>query len=206
LRAIGLDLGQSHDPAAAAVVDRVTSEPLDFIGPANPNFKPRTVVRSLRQWPLGTDYMDIVEDVLSFPVDVIVVDFGGVGRPVVDIMRRRATEKRFTGKIKPVQLIGSNARATQKREARGVHWNVPKIDVITSILLAQQDGSLWLPKDAKETAALFEQLRIFQMKVTKAANLQFGNAPGGHDDLIVALGLACWWCRRFGSMKPAVWC
>lgn len=205
MRIIGLDLGQAHDPASAAICDRRDVEPPEFIGPPDPNFKPRVICRALREWPLGTDYTDIIEDVLGIPATVFCVDFGGVGRPVVDMLRKRAQQIGYKGRIKPIQTIGSNARAMQKHEARGTHWNVPKVDLVTSIILCQQDGSLRLPATA-EVRKLLEQLRNFRMTFTKAANLQFGNAPGGHDDLISALGMCCWWCRRFGSMKPALWC
>ena len=204
MRIIGVDLGQAQDPATAAVLDREMAEPKGFIGPRNPHYTPRNYCRQLRVWPLGTDYTDIVENLLDLPADVLVVDFGGVGRPVVDMLRKRAMLKRYQGKIKPVQLIGSSSRATRKQETRGAHWNIPKIDVVTSIITAQQTRHLYLP-DCPETGQLLEQLGVFQMKFTRAANLQFGNAPGGHDDLIIALGLALWWSQRFGLMKPAIW-
>lgn len=205
-RIVGLDLGQAHDPAAAAVCDRQTEEPPEFIGSPNPNFKPRLLCRDLREWPLGTDYTQIVTDTLDVPqVDFLVVDFGGVGRPVVDMLRRDASKRNYRGRIIPVQLIGSAGRAASKQEARGRHWNIPKIDIVTSLTIAQQKGSLVLPA-IPETGKLLLQLREFQMKFTKAANLQFGNAPGGHDDILIALALCTWWDQRFGTLKPAVYC
>jgi hypothetical protein len=204
MRILGLDLGQSQDPAAAALVDRVTEEPPGFVGPRNPNFGMRIVCQALRLWPLGTDYTQIVSDVLDVNADAIVVDFGGVGRPVVDVMRKEAVKRNRKTKIRPVQLIGSSGRAQIQAEARGSHWNVPKIDIVGSLILCQQKKQLWLPK-CQETTTLLEQLRAFQMRITKAANLQFGNSPaGGHDDLVVALGLACWYARRFGVGKFAI--
>lgn len=202
MKIIGLDLGQAQDPAAAAYVERVTSDPVS-IGPRNPNYL-RYNCRAMRLWSLGTDYTEIVNDVFDIPSDVICVDFGGVGRPVVDMLRKLAMKRKYKGKIRPVQLIGSNARASRKQEARGVHWNVPKIDVVTSIITAQQSGKLWL-SDSPETAALLQQLRIFRMRFTKAANMQFGNAPGGHDDLVIALGLALWYAQRFATLLPALY-
>lgn len=204
MRIIGLDLGQAQDPAAAAVVDREDKEPLGFIGPRNPDHGLRFKCRGLRTWRLGTDYNDIVSDVLDVAADNLVVDFGGVGRPVVDMLRKQAFARKYRGKIRPVQLIGSSGRASQKHEARGAHWNVPKIDVVTSIITAQQSGLLWLPA-SEDTKALLEQLRVFRLKFTKSANMQFGNAPGGHDDLVIALGLALWFGQKFGRLQPAIY-
>lgn len=202
MRILGLDLGQSQDPAAAAYIERVTRDPV-AIGPRDPRYV-RFNCRALRTWKLGTDYTDIVQDVFDVPSDVICVDFGGVGRPIVDMMRKQAMTRKYKGKIRPVQLIGSNARASRKQEARGVHWNVPKIDVVTSIITAQQSGKLLLP-DCPETMALLQQLKVFRMRFTKAANMQFGNAPGGHDDLVIALGLGLWYAQRFATLTPAIY-
>lgn len=164
MRILGLDLGQAQDPAAAVVADRVVTEPANFIGPRNPRFKMQIRVRAIRTWPLGTDYNDIVSDVLDpgLAADVIVPDFGGVGRPVVDMLRKQALQRNFKGKIKPVQLTGSAARVKQKQEARGQHWNVPKIDVVMSAIIAQQQGYLYLP-NVPEVPLLLKQLRDFQM-------------------------------------------
>lgn len=190
-RIIGLDLGQAGDPAAAAVVERDdATRHLSCI--------------SLRRWTLGTDYCQVVADVLGLPSHAVVVDFTGVGRPVVDVMRREATKRGYSGKIQPVVFAGSNTRAKQKREARGDHWVVPKIDLVTSIVLAQQAKQITFI-DATETRALLHELADFRMRITKAANVQFGNKPGGHDDLVCALGLAVWWARRSGSQKLAIY-
>ena len=82
--------------------------------------------------------------------------------------------------------------------------NVPKIDVVNSILLQQQARNLYLPQ-VPELEILFRQLQDFRMTITKAANLQFGNIPGTgrNDDLVIALGLTCWYKKVFGNRKPA---
>lgn len=192
---MGLDLGQSTNPASAAVLDKIDREPPGLMGPPNPNFRPRLDCVSLKIWPLGTDYQDIVDDAINLPCHFMVVDFGGVGRPVVDMLRRQAQLKHYPGKIRPVQLIGSLARASRKQEARGSHWNIPKVDVVNSITQAQQQMWLSLP-DMPETQVLLNQLRDFKMKYTKAANLQFG-ATTTNDDIVIGLGLACWYALNY---------
>ena len=222
MRTLGLDLGQSTDNAAAAVLDRHTPEVFQHQGRwiirrgkyqqdyasekeahADPNNRVTMPCVALKLWPLGTDYGDIIKDVLDLPADFIVVDFGGVGRPVVDEMRRTATARKYAGKIRPVQLISSSARASRKQEARGAHYNVPKIDVVSSIILAQQRKELVLPA-VPETDKLLSQLKTFQMKITKAANFTLSHISGAHDDLVIALGLACWYSQRAGSSKLAI--
>jgi hypothetical protein len=76
---VGLDLGRSMDPTALAVVERTGEYPTWQHG-----------VRLLRRWPLGAKYPEIVRDVGAMvgspPLKGcrLVVDYSGVGRPVVD--------------------------------------------------------------------------------------------------------------------------
>lgn len=197
---LGVDLGQAGDYAAAASVRLRTATP-DFVGPPYP--KLRCV--ALRRWPLGTDYCEIVADVLDLRADVTVVDFTGVGRPVVDILRKEAGRRNFRGRIRPVSIVASNARGRMKHEERGSHWIVPKVDLISSIALWQQKRLLALPA-VPETKLLIHEMSEFRMRYTKAANMQFGAAPGAHDDLVIAFGLACWWASRFGTRTLQVVC
>lgn len=197
---LGLDLGQSGDYAAAANVRLRRSGP-EFVGPPYPKLR----CTSLRRWPLGTDYCDVVSDALDLNTDVIVVDFTGVGRPVVDVMRREAMRRNYRGRIRPVTIAASVAQTRMKTEQRGTHWVVPKIDLVTSIVLWQQRKMLVLPR-VPETDNLIKEMKDFRMKYTKAANLQFTAVPSAHDDLVIAFGLACWWASRFGTRTLQVVC
>src|SRR5262245_40268893 len=129
MKVLGLDLGQTHDYSAAVVLD--VAEKL--------------VCTAIRRWELGADYTQVVEDVLDFPYSIAVVDFTGVGRPVVDLLRKRAGERRHEGRVVPVTLTTSRARPRRKEESRGFHYSIPKVEVITSIALAQQMDELRLP-------------------------------------------------------------
>lgn len=199
---LGVDLGQAGDPAAAAMLVRKTYDDA-FIGPRYP----RLMCRTLREWPLGTDYCQLVSDLLDAPVDVMVVEFNGVGRPVVDMLRREAARRNVEMKIRPVVTAQSNARVKLKTEARGSHWFVPKVDIVTSIVTLVQQRMLVFP-DIPEVKTLRQEMADFQMRYSRSANLQFGNVPGAgkHDDLVIALGLACWWMQRFGARRFSVVC
>lgn len=200
VRTAGLDLGQVNDYTAMAVLEQ-RNYPSDFLGPQYP----KVVCRALRRWQLGTSYVDIIEDVLAVPVDVLVVDFTGIGRPFVDMLRTRARRIGYVGRIRPVVIAASNARLKMKGEERGSHWIVPKIDIVSSIVTLQQQKLLVLP-GAPETKVLLSELQNFQMKYTHAANMQFGARNGKNDDLVLAFGLACWYVKRFGQRRFAVVC
>src|SRR5207237_1061381 len=81
---LGLDLGQTTDYSALVILER----------PAVCTDKPTYALPHLRRWPLGTPYTQIVSDIAALvrtpPLvgSPVVVDQTGVGRPVVDLMRK----------------------------------------------------------------------------------------------------------------------
>src|SRR5213080_4767292 len=92
---VGLDLGQSQDPTALGVVERV-----EFAGEWDAvafGYRIETAVRlrHLERIALGTPYPDVVARVvkvlgsraLAAGHRHLVVDATGVGRPVVDLLR-----------------------------------------------------------------------------------------------------------------------
>lgn len=196
--ALGLDLGQSIDYSAGVMLES-RCHPSNLYGP--PDLLIRC--RYIRKWPLGTDYMQIVEDALDLNPSIILPEFNGVGRVFVDILRNRARERGFHGAIMPVVSVGSNARIQVHKEARGRHVSIPKCDIVTAISLLQQQKFLRLP-DVPETKMLLAELGDFQVRFGRSMK-QFGNMPGQgrHDDLVIALGLAAWWTLR-RRKEPAI--
>ena len=190
-RILGLDLGQARDHTAGVLLER-NNYPSTFQGQRDDRFRGRLVKR----WPLGTDYTALAVEVIeTLPVDFLVIDFGGVGRAVVDLFRKEIQERGFSGRIIPVALIGSSAAGSLVRSLGRIHYNVPKVEVLTSIVLLWQQKRLTLPP-GPETQLLIEEMRNFRLHYTKAANLTMDAAPGQHDDLVIALGLGCWWGLR----------
>ena len=212
MRILGCDLGQASDPSAAAVVDRVANAAA--IDPDNqlPQRGFKLLCRGLKRYPLGVDYCDVCESVLSVPSDVLVVDFTGVGRPVVDLLRRMAMGDRlgkpraepYRGKIVPVIFAASNVVLRGKTEARGRHYVVPKVDIVSSTMIAQQQKLLSLPSGPL-VESLLREMADFRIRYTASANVTMGNAPGKHDDLLIALCLACWYALRFARSLPSLY-
>src|SRR6516165_6508680 len=101
---LGLDLGQTRDFTALAVLER---SPPTNAGTAVE--KPDYALRHLHRFPLGTPYTEIVPAVATLvrsgPLaeSPVVVDQTGVGRAVVDLMRQSA------GWVIPVTITGGHA-------------------------------------------------------------------------------------------------
>jgi hypothetical protein len=57
----------------------------------------------------------------------------------------------------------------------------------------QRDVALYV----HEAAILVRELQQFQVKITMSASETFGVwRDGQHDDLVLAVALACWWAER----------
>jgi hypothetical protein len=182
---LGLDLGQTKDFTALAV--------LECQAPETSAEKPEYALRHLRRFPLGTTYTEIVPAVATLvqsgPLaeSPVVVDQTGVGRAVVDMMRQEV------GLVVPVTLTGGHA--VTFTEDRSFH--VPKKELVTCLQVVMQSRRLRIARTLHESAVLVRELQQFQVKITAAAHETFGVwREGQHDDLVLAVALACWWAER----------
>jgi hypothetical protein len=181
---LGLDLGQTQDFTALAVLE---SQPTT---PAEP---PDYALRHLRRFPLGTPYTEIVLAIArlagTHPLSgsPLVVDQTGVGRAVVDMLRQAA------GWVVPVTITGGHAVTRTEDNS----WHVPKKELVTSLQVVMQARRLQIARSLPDAALLVRELQNFQVKITAAANETFGTwRDGQHDDLVLAVALACWWGER----------
>jgi hypothetical protein len=184
---VGLDLGQTTDPSAACVVRRSIVPK----GPDNPDKSVRRyAVTNLRRWPLHTPYTTVVADVaraLQTPAlqgARLVVDQTGVGRPVLEMIRRAETGNPLV----PV-TITSGAKVT----FTGGGYHVAKVVLVSTLQVLLQERRILVTGTSPESRTLVRELEDFRLKVTKAANETFDAREGQHDDLLMSVMLACWW-------------
>ncbi len=180
---IGLDLGQRRDPSAVAVVEKTEPvlnrfDPAVYFSLREADTEPRFGVRHLERIPLGTSYPDVVErvKVLTRRPEVreqatLVVDGTGVGRPVVDLLRRADLD---------CEVVEVSITAGSAAHLTNGCWYVPKPDLIGAVQVLVERGRLLFGRDVPETGRLIEEL------------MGLGMRGGGHDDLAMALSLACW--------------
>ncbi|MFL5330038.1 MAG: hypothetical protein ACJ8C4_14125 [Gemmataceae bacterium] len=184
---IGLDLGQAQDYTALAVMER--PEPIREVLPVYS-------LRHLQRFPLGTPYTEIVPAIAKLatmkPLDspTIVVDYTGVGRALVDMLRRAGTRSR----IVPVTITGGQ-HVTQNEDGS---YGVPKKELVTRMQLLLQARRLKVAATLPEADTLIEEMQNFRVKITMAANETFGAwREGQHDDLVLAVAVAGWWSEKF---------
>ncbi|MEJ7810414.1 MAG: hypothetical protein WKG32_08375 [Gemmatimonadaceae bacterium] len=117
----------------------------------------------------------------------LVVDFTGVGRPVVDMLR--------ADKLEPVAVtITGGDQVTRD----GLAWRVPKRDLVGALQVLLQSKRLRIARELPSAAVLVDELLRFRVKINPdTAHDSYGSwREGEHDDLVLALALAVWWAER----------
>jgi hypothetical protein len=192
---VGLDLGQKQDPSAIAVVERRSE-----------NGKvPWYAVRGVQRLPLGTPYPKVVERVRAVLEcyelagrSSLVVDATGVGAPVVDALRVSLNGMR--GGQPEIMAVSMTAgeRAAEGKSSYGIQrWNVPKRDLVAGVQMLLERGELRIAKDMREAGQLVKELLDIRVAVKATGRARMGaDGCGEHDDLAIALALACWRAQK----------
>ena len=161
---------------------------------------PEYHVRHVERFALGTTYpaiVDSVEDMLGEPSLVgrtrLVVDGTGVGVPVVNMFQQRGRP------LLPIVITGGDAISYMGRTVR-----VPKRDLVSVLQVLFHSKRLKIAAGVNERDTLLGELANFSAKITQHANDTYEAwREGQHDDLVLALALACWSFER-GSGSPGV--
>ena len=84
-------------------------------------------------------------------------------------------------------------------------FNVPKRDLVFSLVALFQAGLLKIPALSPETNTLVNELMNFKMKIkTDTAHDSYEAwREGDHDDLVLSASLRCWFINyRYNTKKP----
>jgi hypothetical protein len=199
---VGLDLGQSADYTALAVVEDGVKENGDG------GTERYLHLRHLERYPLRTLYPDIAEGVASLMRDErlypneydpsrmrhareapdLIVDQTGVGPAVTDILKKKGLN------FKAITITGGDS----VHGLGGGRYRVPKRDLVSALEVAFHTGELKVAEDMKLWPTLREELLNFRRKIDlRTAHDSYEHwREGDHDDLVLATALACWWARR----------
>jgi hypothetical protein len=194
----GLDLGQSADYTALAVVQKV------------PTYDPQTGkhgaelhLRHLERYPLKTPYTHVADQVKSllsgppFTTPVIsggrvarsttelIVDKTGVGVAVTDLLK----ERRLGYIAVTITGLGQKVNRHATKE-----YSVPKQDLVAALEVPFYKGTLKVAKGLEGWPKLREELLNFRRKQNKtSAHISYEHwRESDHDDLVLAAALACW--------------
>jgi hypothetical protein len=211
---LGLDLGQSADYSALAIIEepvwildsaswvspsQLPPDMLEFhvkrarkVGrPANPPL----YVSHLQRFPLGTKYTAVVDEVktltrtpplLGKPA-ALLVDKTGVGAGVIDHFEHRG--------INPIAVtITGRATLGAYPHSHGRSYRVPKRDLVGAVQVLLQNGRLKIAERLPEAVTLRKELQNFRVKIDpKTAHDSYEHwREGDHDDLVLAVAMTCW--------------
>lgn len=182
---LGLDLGQAHDFTALCIIERLDLDKQKIHH-----------CRHLERFPIGTSYPHIGQHVARMVARSelkgqyrCIVDATGVGRPVVDLLRKEGVS------VIPVTITGGSEETSDGLGG----YRVPKRDLVSLLQVLLQSGRLLLAEGLPEVRALVDEMLTFQVKITEAANDVYGAwREGQHDDLVLALALAVWYSEKYG--------
>jgi hypothetical protein len=194
---VGLDLGQSADYTALAVVQSVKEKD------EASTLRTFLHLRHLERYPLRTPYTDVAERVAALmrsetlnrdeydpsrgrvakPRVELIVDKTGVGVAVTDLLKARGLK--FTA----VTIHGG-----EKVTRSGGAYNVPKLDLVAALEVPFHTQALKVAEGLELWGTLREELQNFRRKVnTKTTHASFEHwRETDHDDLVLAAALACW--------------
>jgi len=189
---LGVDLGQSKDFTALAMVQRITRSVLHEDGTVRSD----TVyhLRRLERVPLLTRYPAIirgVQQLMSTPPlsedSHLVVDKTGVGAAILDMFR----EAGMTAHA--ITIHGGDAVTREY-----LHDRVPKRDLVGTLLKLYQTHRLEVAQESPFVETLTQELVNFQIKINLATGHDSYEAwrESVHDDLVLATALACWYAEN----------
>jgi len=183
-----VDLGQMSDPTAIAVLERWDELTGEMDRVTWERFKRRRyAVRWLERVPLGTSYVDVVNQIFSLVRQwkqlgdcEVVLDATGVGSAVLDMLRSHS----FTH----CRLIPVVFTAGERDSFNIDRWHVPKRDLIQGLAILLESGNLLVEPRLPDSEALRRELQ----------NLRWDTLSGAtqHDDLVMALALGVWRGRK----------
>jgi hypothetical protein len=202
---VGVDLGQSSDPTAIAVLEN-TRGVLDsnsaFERQCGIGNKPqvpieRIDVRHLERLPLGLSYPTVVQRVTDIlgraplcgddrtkPAD-LVIDQTGVGAAVGDIF--------VNAGLWPVRVsITGGSEVTGVGTWERPHWHVAKTVLISTVDAMLHTGVLRFAAALSEAPAMRAELLDFRRSLSAAGRASYAARTGKHDDLVLAVAIGCW--------------
>jgi hypothetical protein len=198
---LAADLGQSVDPTALCALNhRVVPEKKWTLDEKKKLWRQdRTEhfdVRYLQRLPLGLSYPAQVQQVATLlsrpPLNAgaaLVIDETGVGRAVGDIFEAAG--------LAPNRVTITAGNESTQHGART--WHVPKGILISGVDARLHTGELRIAAALGEAAALQEELKDFQRKVSEAGRATYNARNGAHDDLVLACAIAVWFATNAGT-------
>ena len=209
---VGLDLGQSNDYSACAILEQELKLPQympmqtsrsiikgPFIHPPEP-ITPSVIdntylLRYLKRFKLGTPYPYIVQHVFELMQEPelvrygrLIVDKTGVGAPVVDMLKAK--------KLRPIAIVITGGYHVTTRPGTN-EYHVPKADIVSAFAILYHSKRLRMSGKLEEIETLHKEVMNFGYKIHEHGYVSYGaEGAGENDDLVLSVALPAWYALR----------
>jgi phage FluMu gp28-like protein len=185
---LGLDLGRKQDHSALIVLERSLKAINTRYVDAYTQWETLLSVRYARRWKLGTAYgavaaavAEIYRKVEALGHCVLVFDQTGVGDAVYEMIRE--------------QLRGANTEGV-------VLTHELKRDMYSALETNLEQGKLRIAESCHASRELKQELLTVEIRRVGFGYKYGAFDKGAHDDLVMALAIACW--RERLGQRPTV--
>lgn len=194
----GLDLGQSIDYSALAIVQKYTKKILKH---RTPELEPICYLRHLSRFALNTPYPAVVETVdgiLSRPElagDItLAIDSSGMGSAIYDMFK---TLKKVRGgnlryKLEGIKITPGEGRARYENGYR----MVPKVELLKPLFAIYGTPRFVIAHDVPDRAEFERQMQSFHYEHSDGGRAKFGAISGMHDDYVIAVSMPLWYVHK----------
>jgi hypothetical protein len=198
---IGIDVGKRHDPTAIAVAVADERKGDGQGGQEKEKGETHFVIPFLRRIDLGTPYPEQARMLVDWGTKAlhkfvqktgfhppkppeIYVDVTGVGDALVDLLVARHIER--VGALYPCRFVAGD------HIKPGREYSIGKTNFISRLQVLAESKRVHLPS-TPEAQTLAREMLDFDIDVDEMSGKPTYGAirPGTHDDMVVALGLAC---------------
>lgn len=122
----------------------------------------------------------------------LMIDVGGVGRALYDMLRADGLE------CIAIQYTGGGDTMSF---TNGAHC-IGKSALVGKFLAAWDDGRVQVPANASFRDLLVDELKAFRGHMSSQGRARFEAEQGEHDDMIMSIAQAVWWCETRPKPHP----
>ena len=116
----------------------------------------------------------------------LMIDVGGVGRALYDMLQADGLE------CIAIQYTGGGETVSYANGA----YHVGKSFMVGKFLAAWDDGRVQVPANASWLPILEAELKAFRGYMSSQGRARFEAEQGEHDDMIMSVAQAVWWCEH----------
>lgn len=184
---LGLDLGQKRDHTAVAILETGVAPDCYHL-------------RYLERLKLNTNYTiavnrvsELVRMTQRLGRCTVVGDATGVGLPILELLRQNRSVSAVAVTITGGNLVSGSGGA----------FRVPKRDLVRTLVMLFESRRLQISQTLRAATELIEELRNFKARINPRTRRETYQADGrgSHDDLVLAVALACWYAENRRSLS-----